>query len=160
MTEKSKIKDGILSKMPKQKLYQLIGQITCLLMISKSHRKFQVRYIPDIILPAINLNQFRIYWNSKKQPVALVTWAFFSEEVESKYLGGKIALSEKELKSGDIIYITDFIAPYGHTKKIIKDLQTKIFPDKEVKALRFTEQGNPSKKIWKFQGVNYKRNLN
>jgi cytolysin-activating lysine-acyltransferase len=153
-------KDGILGKLSIQKKNLLVGEITSLLMLSKVHRLHQVRDIADIILPAINLNQFRIYRNAKKESIALVTWAYFSKEVEKEYLKGKGVLSEKELKSGDIIYMTDFIAPFGHTKKIIKELQTKVFPNDEVNALRFIEQGKARSKLWKFHGVNYKKKLN
>lgn len=158
--QKMKLRKGVLSKLSQAQLNTLIGEITSLMMLSKVHRVMQVRDIPDIILPAINLNQFRIYRNSKKQAIGLVTWAYFSGEVEKEYLKGKGLLSEKELKSGDIIFVTDFIAPYGHTKKIIKDLQENIFPDDEVKALRFTEQGKHRKQLWKFYGANYNNKIN
>lgn len=160
MASKSQYGNGILSRMPQAKLNQLLGEITSLLLLSKVHRHHQVRDIADIILPAINLNQFRIYRNSKKEPIALVTWAYFSEAVEKEYLKGKSVLSEKELKSGDIIYMTDFIAPYGHTKKVIDDLKKNVFPKDEVKALRFVEQGKSRSKIWKFHGVDYKSSFN
>ncbi len=153
-------KKGVLAKLSVQKRDLLIGEITSLLMLSKVHRKMQIRDIADIILPAVNLNQFRIYRNSKKEPIALVTWAFLSEKVEKEFLAGKGLLSESELKSGDIIYMTDFIAPYGHTKKVIDDLKKSMFPDSEVRALRFTEQGKSRSKVWKFYGINYKKRFN
>jgi hemolysin-activating ACP:hemolysin acyltransferase len=53
-------KNGILGKLPLQKRNILIGEVTSLLMLSKVHRLHQVRNIADIILPAINLNQYVI----------------------------------------------------------------------------------------------------
>lgn len=153
-------KGGWLRVAPPQKLHQLIGEVTSLMMLSKVHRKMQIRDISDIVLPFVNIDQFRIYHNGQGQPVGFITWAYFSEEVEQEYLNGKAVLSEKELKSGDIIYMTDFIAPYGHTRRIIKELRTNIFPHAEVKALRFTEQGKTRNRLWKFHGINYKSKLN
>jgi cytolysin-activating lysine-acyltransferase len=157
---RNNFKPGLLVNAPPHKLHQLIGEITLLMMVSKVHRKMQIRDIADIVLPFINLDQFMIYRNGVKRPVAFITWAYFSEEVEKEYLNGKAVLSEKELNSGKIIYMTDFIAPYGHAKRIIKELRTSIFPHAEVKALRLTEQGERRKKLWKFHGINYKQKLN
>ena len=147
--------DGVLNQLPPAKLHLLIGEITALMMVSPVHRQFQVRDLADIILPAINLNQFRIYRNDKNEPVALVTWGYFSKEVEQQYIGGKAVLSEAELASGDIIYLTDFIAPYGHIKQVVKDLKLNVFPNDIGHSIRFDEQGKPRKKIRTFRGVNY-----
>lgn len=149
--------NGLLSKLTPQKFHLLLGEVTSLLMVSKVHRKFQVRDIADIIMPALNLNQFKIYRNKNKQPIGLVTWARFSDAVEKEYLSGKVVLSESELQSGNQIYITDFIAPFGHTKKIIDDMLKTTFIKDEVNAIRFTEQGKSRKRLWKFYGVNYQK---
>jgi cytolysin-activating lysine-acyltransferase len=70
-----------------------------------------------------------------------------------------VVLSEAELQSGDLIYFTDFIAPYGHTRKIAHDIKHNVFPGSAGKSLRFTEQGK-LKRIFTFHGVNYKKPLN
>jgi cytolysin-activating lysine-acyltransferase len=158
MDQKSgNLKNGVLSKISGNKLNLLIGEITSLLLLSPVHRKFQVRDIADIILPAIDLGQYRIYRNAKRQPIAFVTWGYFDEKTEQEYLNGKTVLSEKELKSGDILYMLDFIAPYGHAKKVINDLRSNVFPNSEAKSLHFIEQGKHRKKIKKFHGVNFKK---
>lgn len=135
----------------------LLGEVTALLMLSKVHRKFEVRDIADILLPTLRLGQFRIYHGKQGQPIALVTWAYFSMQVEAAYLKGKSVLSESDLQSGDRLYVTDFIAPYGHVKQVIRDLKTNVFPNQKIHALRFTEQGKTRPKLWYFYGVNYQR---
>jgi cytolysin-activating lysine-acyltransferase len=150
---------GNLSKLTPEKLSALIGDVTGLMMASKVHRLLQVRDIADIMLPALNLGQYRIYRNKKKQAIALVTWAQFSPEVEQSYLGGNFLLSEADRTSGDIIYFTDFIAPYGHTRLVVKDLRHNVFPHAMPKALRFLEQGKTRPKVWQLHGVNYRKPL-
>ena len=150
-------KKEIISKLSPSKLHNLLGEITSLLLLSKVHRKYQVRDIADVILPTINLNQFRIYRDKNKQPIGLVTWGYFNEATEREYLSGKSVLSEKELTSGDILYFLDFIAPYGHAKKIIKDLRENVFPTSEAKSLHFLEQGIRRNKVKKFHGINFKK---
>lgn len=152
--------DGVLGKLAPAQLATLIGEVTGLMMASKVHRALQVRDIADIMLPALNLNQFRIYRTPDRQPIALVTWARFSVEVERAYLGGRALLSEAERTSGDLLYFTDFIAPYGHAKRVIRDLKTNVFPNDKAKALRFVEYGKARGHVWEFFGVNYQRPLN
>ena len=156
---KEKNKPSLPAEHIDQKQSLLIGEITSLLMLSKVHRKLQVRDIADMILPPVLLNQYRIYRNAKGQPIAFVTWARFSENAEKSYLSGQKVLSREDWKSGDFVYVTDFIAPYGHARKIVRDLLANVFPNEEVKALRFIEQGKSRPNIWKFYGVNYTQSL-
>lgn len=108
----------------------------------------------EIILPPINLNQFRIYKDSEGKPIGFLAWGNFSEEIERKYLDGQMIFSQKEWNSGAKMYMTEFIAPFGHAKQIIHDLTNNVFPDGEAFAIRYKELGKPKKNILKFYGVN------
>lgn len=146
---------GKLSRLTPTQLNLLIGEVVGLMMLSPVHRMLQVRDVADIMLPALNLGQYRMYRAADKRPVGLVTWARFSPAVEQAYLGGRGMLSEAERTSGDITYVTDFIAPFGHARAIVKELRTQVFPNQLVKALRFVEQGKARPGVWEFRGVNY-----
>lgn len=150
---------GALNKLKPAQLSTLIGEVTSLMMLSPVHRVLQVRDIADIMLPALNLAQYRIYHTPDRKPIALVTWAYFSPEVEAAYLGGKGMLSEAERKSGAILYLTDFIAPYGHAKQVVRDLRSQVFPNEVAKALRFVETGKTRPDIWQLRGANYRKAL-
>lgn len=63
----------------------LIGDIVYLMSASSIHKYFQVVDITNNILPAIELNQYRIYRNSSR-PVGFVSCAYFSDELEKKWL--------------------------------------------------------------------------
>lgn len=152
---------GILRKMPPAKLHALLGEITGLMLASKLHRQYQVRDIADIVLPAVNLNQFRIYRDAKRRPIGLVTWGLFSEAVEKKYLAGQMVLNEQELRSGDRLYFIDFIAPYGHAKKIIRDLRDNVtFPANHAHSRRFVEPGKERPRVYRFRSGKYKEAYN
>ena len=146
-------KSGILPKIPNQEKYNLIGQIASLMLSSEIHKKYLVDDIGAMFLPAIHLNQFRIYRNKKGDPIGIITWAYLSDELQEKYQKGEKVLTKLEdWKSGDNGWIIDFIAPFGHAKEIIKDLRNNIFPDKEGKALRISKDGK-IKGIWKLRGT-------
>ncbi len=140
--------DGVLGKLAPPQLATLIGEVVGLMMASKVHRALQVRDIADIMLPALILNQFCIYRKSNRQPVAPVTWAYFSPEVEKAYLGGRALLSEAERQSGDLLYMTDCIAPYGHVKQVVREMRSNVFPNAHAKALRFVEKGKARPTLW------------
>lgn len=150
---------GILPKIPKQERYNLIGQIATLMLASEVHKKYLIDDIGAMFLPAIHLNQFRIYRNKKGDPIGIITWAYLSDELQEKYQKGEKALTKLEdWKSGNNGWIIDFIAPFGHAKQIIKDLRNNIFPDKQGKALRITKDGK-IKGIWKLHGKSVKKTI-
>lgn len=148
---------GLLSRLSASQFHLLLGEITSLLMLSKVHRKFQIRDIGDIILPYINLEQFKLYRDKRGNPTGLVTWAKFSSQTEQDYINGKIVLSESEINSGELIYITDFIAPYKNTQIIKNDLINNLFAHHQFKAIRFTGQGSRRTKSWLFKGKNFEK---
>ena len=130
---------GILPKIPKQQRYNLIGQITSLMLASNLHKKYLIDDIGAMFLPAIHLNQFRIYKNKTGDPIAIVTWAYLSDEIESEFKTGQRNLSLQDWQSGNNGWVIDFIAPFGHAKQVIKDLRNNIFKNQTGKALRIKD---------------------
>ncbi len=143
---------GILAKMPKEKRSQIIGEIALLMLASKTHRKYLINDIGSVIFPAIHFNQFRIYKDKDKNPIALITWAFLSDEIEEKYLQGNYHLKPQDWKSGSNGCVIDFIAPFGHAKKIIQDLRSNLFVGMEGKALRVKD--DDKKRVIKLKAKN------
>jgi cytolysin-activating lysine-acyltransferase len=150
-------KTGILPKIPKQERYKLIGQITLLMLSSEVHRKYLIDDIGATFLPAIHLNQFRLYKNNDGDPIGLVTWAFLSNDLDKKYQNGTVQLKLEDWKSGDNGWIIDFIAPFGHAKQIIKDLRSNIFANRQGKAIRVSKEGK-IKGIWNLNGTQCPKN--
>lgn len=145
-----------MDKLPVEKKLQLIGEVAILMMDSSIHKHYRVGDISNIIIPALHLNQFRIY-RTGAQPVGFVSWAYLSDEIEKKYTSSPMLLKLPDWRSGNNLFFIDFIAPFGHAKKIIQDLKINIFPDKLVaKALRFKEVGN-FQKVATYYGKNILR---
>ncbi len=142
---------GILFEMTQKKRLELIGEIVSLMLCSKLHRKYFINDIGSVVFPAIHFNQFRIYKDKNKAPIAFITWAFLSDEVEKKYLTGNYHLKPEDWKSGENGWVIDFIAPFGHAKKVIDDLKNNVFVDVEGKALRM-DSDFKIKKIMKLKG--------
>lgn len=126
------------------------------MLASEVHKKYLIDDIGAMFLPAIHLNQFRIYRNKDGDPIGIVTWAFLSKEIEEKYQKGERNLKLEDWNSGDNGWIIDFIAPFGHAKQIIKDLRGNIFKGKRGKALRISKDGK-IKGIWKLHAKSVKK---
>ncbi len=160
MTAVQTSKPGTLRGMAPAQLNRMIGEITGLMLLSKVHRHYQVRDIADVILPAVNLNQFQLYRDAKKRPIGFISWGRISDEVMQRYISGNTVLNEDDLVSGDQLFFLDFIAPYGHIKQIVQHLKTNVFPNESAKALRLISGEPPRKKILALHGINYNRPLN
>ncbi|NQY74287.1 MAG: toxin-activating lysine-acyltransferase, partial [Candidatus Margulisbacteria bacterium] len=90
-----------------------------------------------LIIPPIALKQFRLFRQKKQNaPIAFVSWASVSEEVEERLLKGVVKLSPKDWNSGKNLWLIDVISPFASNKEILKQLAETEFKDKEIKVLR------------------------
>ena len=156
MPDKKPSRDGILSKIPTKEKFRLLGEVTGLMMQSELHRSYFIGDVYSCILPAIDLNQFRIYYKKGNHPIGFVCWAFLSEEKEQAYLKGEYSVQTEDWNIGDKLIFTEFIAPSGNVKSIIKDLTHNIFPNKIGKSLKMKEK-RKIESIKTFYGKNTKR---
>ncbi|MEZ5692023.1 MAG: toxin-activating lysine-acyltransferase [Rickettsiales bacterium] len=137
-------KNNILAIMPPDKRSRLLGDILTLMTASSAHADYKIKHFSEVVLPPVQLNQYRIYHDASNRPVGFVSWAKFSKEVEDKFLNESKPLTLEEWASGDIIYIMEFIAPFGHAKRIISDLK-KHYPNHKAHAVRFNPATNCKK---------------
>ncbi len=135
-------------------IYETVGQIVSLMSHSPMHRHFPVADLSDLILPPVLKGQYRLFHNEHGCAVAFVCWGFFSDAARDKFLGCKEVLTLEDWTSGSHVFVTDFIAPFGHAKKIVKELKTKVFPNDVVHALRYEGRGRPRDSVSTFYGVN------
>lgn len=104
------------------------------------------------LLPAIVTQQMRIYRKGGK-PHAFVTWAKLSQEVEEAYVLNTSSLQPKDWRSGDRIWFIDWVAPFGGTWDMTRDLKENLFPDDVGRFLRMKE-GSDTLRIHYVHGVN------
>ena len=116
-----------------RKRYLLIGDITTLFLRSNYHKNFPIINMFAVVVEPLTINQCKIYYNNKNLPIAFVSWAWVSNVISEKYQKGDYLLQPNEWKSGEHLWIMDFIAPYGHTRKIVADLYENVF-GREQKA--------------------------
>jgi cytolysin-activating lysine-acyltransferase len=91
---------------------QVLGEIAWLMTQSARHRAMPLGDLEWLLMPAILLRQFRIFY-SGEQPVGVALWALADELVAKRIDAGEKRLAAVEWKSGSNMRIVDMVAPFG-----------------------------------------------
>ena len=124
----------------------LLGEIVWLLGRSEAHKHVFLTELDWMVMPPIPLRQFRI-WRQNNQPVAYASWAFLSDEASQRFIDGVSAgrvgrLAPDEWKSGENLWLIDFIAPFGGGDAMIDELREKVFPGQKVRTIQRAPDGS------------------
>ncbi|MEJ8562321.1 toxin-activating lysine-acyltransferase [Yoonia sp. GPGPB17] len=134
------------------KLSAALGDMLWLYSLSEIHQSWPIASLHKWLLPPLERGQYRLYHQGQR-PVGFVTWAWMSEQVEQEYIHKKGALDKHQWKTGDRIWIIDFIAPFGHAWMIAEDLRQNRFSTDIGRFLR-VKPGTERMRIAYVHGVN------
>ncbi|MGC4062134.1 MAG: toxin-activating lysine-acyltransferase [Aquabacterium sp.] len=120
---------------------QCLGSATWLWMHSKSHRDTPLHTLPTLLMPPLLHRQFVIATRSDlDQPVFYMAWAMLSEEAEARYMRNPpILMQQADWTSGDRMWITDWIAPFGHTQAMARLVLRHLLPRSCMRSLKHHE---------------------
>ncbi len=122
---------------------EALGAAVWLWTHSRSHRNFPLHTLPTLLLPAIKCRQFALAYEDGK-PVFYLSWAFFSEQAETRYLTqSPLAMPESDWNCGERLWLLDWVAPFGHTLAMHRWVRTQLFVDRCIRYLhhRGNERG-------------------
>jgi cytolysin-activating lysine-acyltransferase len=102
---------------PPKTVAQVLGEITWLMTQSPRHRAIPLGDLEWLLMPAILLRQFRIFY-SGEQPVGVALWALVDDTVAKRIDAGDNRLSAVEWKSGSNMRIVELVAPFGGEAEI------------------------------------------
>jgi len=105
----------------------MLDHIINLLAQSPAHQGFTIGQVNTCIVTPHNLNQ-AVGIFEDGQLVAWASWGWLSEEKADKFLDGHLNLTPEDWRSGDVLIFMDFVAPYGHARKLYR-LCRNLFPD-------------------------------
>lgn len=129
----------------------LMGEIAYLLSHSPAHLGYTIADLMKFFLVPIRLNQFRIY-RTRDRPVGLAVWAYLSEDVAARYARGDYELRAEDWRAGREIWFVEFIAPFGHARRLIDEMREHSFADACAHYLRRREGAVRTLRI---HGVNH-----
>lgn len=93
-------------------VWAMLGAAVWLAAHSATHRHWSIEDAQRLFAVPVDLQQICI-WHDGRRPVALLTWAHLSPEVEAMYRARAGKLRPEHWRSGDRLWAIDFIAPFG-----------------------------------------------
>lgn len=122
---------------------EIFGAAVWLWMASPRHYKAPLRSLARLLLPLIK-QQHYVLAVRDGQPCFFLSWGLLSADAEAAYLNGadESALYQ-QLRSGDRLWLFDWISPYGDSRAMASLVRTDIFPHHCFRALyhRGAERG-------------------
>ena len=106
---------------PAKTVSQVMGEITWLMTQSPRHKSIALGDLEWLLMPAILLKQFRIYYSGER-PVGVALWALVDDTVAKRIDGGDRLLAAAEWKSGPHLRIIDVVAPFGGEAEMRKQI--------------------------------------
>lgn len=114
------------SEQPKT-VSHILGEITWLLSQSPLHKNLFISDLEWFVMPAILLEQFRLYPGPNGQPAGLILWASVSEEVQARLENNQPKLAPQDWKSGPNLWLIEMVAPFGGQEEMIAEASATIF---------------------------------
>ena len=96
------------------------------------------------------------YFDSQQNPVAFVTWSNITEATKTKLVNSG-QMEWDDWDSGPLLLFNDFVAPFGHTREILKDLRSLEWPHKIAFSLRRAQDGSVKKANYWWHQKDYKQ---
>lgn len=99
---------------------EIFGSIVWLAMQAKNKNRLPLQDLSQWLLPALRSQQFILASESidgKAHPVAYMSWANLTAEVESRYVDNPDeGLNPQEWSGGDRMWVIDWMTPFGHSQ--------------------------------------------
>lgn len=113
-----------------------IGYVTWLCSQSQGHRQLFIQDMEWRLFPPILLAQYKLRIDDKVGglPTGYASWAFLSEEIEGSYRMTH-KLRPGDWRSGDRLWLVDFIAPFGGAAALLEELCFEVHRDRETRLL-------------------------
>ena len=99
---------------------EAIGKIVWLMGQSQAHQAHDVADLHRVVLPPVAFQQYRI-WETEDYPVGYMSYALFNEEAEAAFISNSRFMEPEDWKSGDRLWLVDFIAPFGGVREIVRE---------------------------------------
>lgn len=126
---------------PPKTVSHVLGEITWLLGQSPLHNHLSIKDLEWMVMPALLLEQFRIFPAPDGQPAGLILWASVSEETEQRLMREPIRLVPQDWNSGDRRWLIEMVAPFGGQEEMLADAARTIFAGRSFKYHRPGPQG-------------------
>lgn len=130
---------------------ETLGSTVWLWMNSQNHHELPLHTLSAALLPAIKTRQF-ILVSENDQPIFFMSWANLSDEAEARYLDThQLLMKPEDWDSGERMWIIDWVAPFGHTRKIKQFLAQHFMAHRCARSL-YHRGGERGRRVQYFFG--------
>lgn len=134
--------------------YEALGMMMWLMKHADYHSQWPLWSVDNDIVPALLHGQTKLYFDGTQNPVGFVTWAWLDDAAREQVLRDEEPLELEQWNSGEHLLFVDFVAPWGHTRNILADLTTKVFPEHYAFSLGRNQDGS-IRKVYSWKGIRY-----
>ena len=145
------------SALPELDFYSRLGIATLLMEHSPYHSQWPLYEAEQEIFPPLHLNQCKFYFDTQQNPVAFVTWSSITQATKNKLVNEGGQMEWDDWDNGDLLLFNDFVAPFGHTREILKDLRSQAWPHTIAFSLRRAKDGSVKKVNYWWHQKDYKQ---
>jgi cytolysin-activating lysine-acyltransferase len=136
----------------------VFGAISALWMASPLHSQWPIAMLGINVMPALKTNQFLLACVGN-EPIAYVSWAYFDDAAEARYLANTNSISETDWTCGSHIWFIDWIAPFGRTHQVASFLEHLYFPKGIARALRVRKDNGGQARVLEFAGIKVSKEM-
>ena len=116
----------------------MIDPVLGLMLHSKLHRNYTIEQINRLVMPPVNLNQNLALYEGRCL-VAWSSWAFMDERLADKFLDSNHKMQPEDWCSGEFLVVMDYVAPFGHAKKLYRAMRDLFKDQKQGAWVRHTK---------------------
>ena len=108
------------------------------LSVSPEHRKTPISDLHNFVFPLVKLGQYKIFDSG------FITWTWFSDEIEKKYIKNSRSIKPEDHNTGDNFWFMDLVC-FGEPKELrkLRDFNTKHFGHLTIKYMRGFRKNRP-----------------
>lgn len=100
-----------------------VGFAALLFSYSEHHERYTCTDLQKHFVHPYRLGQYKFYFNGNGDVVAVVTWAWVSEYGLQRLINDDYYdMHPSEWNEGDILFLMDVVAPFGHFREVVADL--------------------------------------
>ncbi|SHH62973.1 toxin-activating lysine-acyltransferase [Massilia sp. CF038] len=147
--------------MPGRSEPEVMGAVTWLWMHSPVHRELPLIALSQTLLAPMKAQQYILASQADGEggfrPVAYLAWANLSAEAEARYVqgGASALLRDADWTSGDRMWITDWVTPFGHANEF-RHLVSTLLAQSCFRAL-YHRAGSGPQRVKAMRGANVSR---
>ncbi|MDA7965356.1 toxin-activating lysine-acyltransferase [Ruegeria sp.] len=133
------------------------GEICFLVTQSQLHRNMAFKQIEARLFHPLRIGQGRVFSQGANKPIAYVSWAFVSDEVDAALMKDPNAIRPDEWNSGHNLWFMEFIAPYGRVREMVAYLDQHLFNAVSYAKLHRVDANGQQKRIARYYGSQRRR---